>query len=63
MTLASAIAIWGKYLPNGGVQWLLRALDMLHRVMCLASHRHIVIAIKMACEGGAFFSVVNFCHA
>ena len=55
MTMASAGAIWGEYLPNGGVQW-----DMLHQAMRLASHRHIVMAIEMAREGGAFFSVVNF---
>jgi hypothetical protein len=36
------------------------ALNMLHRAMQLASHRHIVIAIEMAREGGAFFSVVDF---
>jgi hypothetical protein len=32
---------------------------MLHRAMRLASHRNIVIAIKMAHEGGAFFTVVD----
>ena len=36
------------------------ALDMLHWVMRLALHRRIVIAIKMAREGGAFFSVIDF---
>jgi len=36
------------------------ALDMLHRVMRLASHRRIVIAIEMARKGGAIFSVVDF---
>ncbi len=36
------------------------ALDMLHLTMRLASHWRIVIAIEMACEGGAFFSVVDF---
>jgi hypothetical protein len=36
---------------------------MLHRAMRLALHRRIVIAIEMAREGGAFFSIVNFCHA
>jgi hypothetical protein len=35
------------------------ALDMLHRAMCLALHRRIVIAIEMAHEGGAFFTVVD----
>jgi hypothetical protein len=33
------------------------ALDMLHRAMRLSSHRHIVMAIEMAREEGAFFSV------
>ncbi len=36
------------------------ALDMLHRVMRLASHRRIVIAIEMARKGDAFFSVIDF---
>jgi hypothetical protein len=36
------------------------ALDMLHWVMRLALHRRIVIAIEMAREGGAFFSVIDF---
>jgi hypothetical protein len=36
------------------------ALDMLHRAMRLSSHRHIVMAIEMAREEGAFFSVVKF---
>jgi len=39
------------------------ALDMLHWAMCLALHWRIVIAIEMAGEGGAFVSVVDFCHA
>jgi hypothetical protein len=33
---------------------------MLHWVMHSASHRRIVMAIEMAREVGAFFSVVNF---
>jgi hypothetical protein len=32
---------------------------MLHRAMRLALHRRIVIAIEMAHEGGAFFTVVD----
>ncbi len=36
------------------------ALNMLHWVMQLASHRHIVIAIETAREGGLFFFVVDF---
>jgi len=33
---------------------------MLHWTMCLALHRRIVMAIEMACEVGAFFSVIDF---
>ena len=36
------------------------ALDMLHWAIYLASHGRIYIAIEMAREGGAFFSVVGF---
>jgi hypothetical protein len=36
------------------------ALDMLHWAMRLASHRGIVIAIKMARKSGPFFSFVDF---
>jgi hypothetical protein len=39
------------------------ALDMLHWAMRLPSHRRIVIAIKMAREGGAFFLSLIFCNA
>jgi hypothetical protein len=39
------------------------ALDMPHRAMRLASHWRIVIAIKIAREGGAFFLSSFFCHA
>ena len=36
------------------------ALDLPHWAMCSAQYRLIRMAIKMACESGAFFSVVNF---
>jgi hypothetical protein len=36
------------------------ALDILHQAMRLASHWQIIIVIKMARKGGAFFSVVDY---
>ena len=66
MTMAPSGETWGKYLPNGGVQWLVTskvALDMLHRAMHLALHQRIAIAIEMAREGGAFFMSPIYCHA
>ena len=53
MTMASAGAIRGKYLPDGGVQWSRVALDS-------APYRLIRMAIEMASEAAAFFSVVDY---
>jgi hypothetical protein len=61
ITMASAGAIRGEYLPDGGVQvHMVVALDLLYWAMRSASYRLICMAIGMAHEGGAFFSVIDF---
>jgi hypothetical protein len=66
MTMVPSGATWGKYLPNGGVQWLLTskvALGMLHWAMHLALHQRIAITIEMVREAGAFCMSLIYCHA
>ena len=61
MTMASAGAIWGKYMPDCGVVASRVALDLAYWAMCSAPYRLIRMAIEIASkEVGAFFSVVNY---
>jgi hypothetical protein len=46
-------------LPDGSVQWRV-ALDLPYWAMCLAPYRLIRMAIEMASESAAFFSVVDY---
>ena len=55
MTMAFAGAIRGEYSPDGGVQWHLGA-------MRLAPYRLIRMAIEMASESAAFFSLLFVVH-
>ena len=64
MTMVSAGAIQGKFLPNGGVQWL-RMKPWTYSIgRCppyrTVLHRRIRMAIETAHKVGEFFSVVDF---
>jgi len=64
MTMASAGAIQGKYLPNGSVQWHLGvALHLPYWGMRSALYRLIRMAIEMACKAGPFFLLSILCLA
>ena len=64
MTMASAGAIQGKYLPSGVVQSHLGvALDLPYWVMHSALYHLIRMAIKMACKAGPFFLLLILCLA
>jgi hypothetical protein len=55
MTMASAGAIWGKYLPNGNIQCHLgAALDLPYWQVHPEYHWHIITAIKMARNVSSF---------
>jgi len=65
MTNASAGAIRGEYLPNGGVQCPVAsrvALDLPYWAMHSAPYHLIRMAIEMAREVGAFFLSSILCH-
>ncbi len=48
-------ATQGEYSPDGSVQRHRVALDLLYWAMHLSLHQRIVMTIKLAREGGAFF--------
>ena len=60
MTMASAGAIRGAYLPYGGIQSVASrvALDLPYWVMQAVPHWNINMSIEMTSKGGVFF-----CHS
>jgi hypothetical protein len=48
------VARWRRSVASG------EALDMLHRAMCSVSHRHTVMAIEMARDGGHSFATAAY---
>ena len=60
MTMASAEAIRSEYSPYGGIQASRVALDLPYWAMRSAPYRLIRMAIEMASEAAAFFSVVDY---
>jgi hypothetical protein len=60
-TPLSAGMIRSKYLPDGGVQWLIVITpDPLHQAMYAALQRRIITAIKTSHNGGVLFHIVDF---